>query len=88
MGSARNFAIVPAAGVSARMGAHKLLLPWGASTVIEQVLAAWRASRVGRIVVVARADDEPLLDRCRKMGVDLVTTVAETPDMKASVRLA
>jgi molybdenum cofactor cytidylyltransferase len=88
MAGRRTFAIVPAAGESARMGAPKLLLPWGDATVIDQVLAAWRASRVERVVVVARAADDELLVRCASSGVELVTTSGPTPDMKASVRLA
>jgi molybdenum cofactor cytidylyltransferase len=59
----RSFAIVPAAGRSARMGAPKLLLPLGDRPVIDWVLAAWTASRVTRTVVVVRADDAPLLER-------------------------
>ena len=57
----RSFAVVPAAGRSERMGAPKLLLPLGDSTVIEHVLAAWTASPVTRTVVVVRADDAELL---------------------------
>lgn len=84
----RSFAIVPAAGRSARMGAPKLLLPWGGRTVIEAVLAAWTESRVTRTVVVVRADDAPLLDRCRLFDVDLVAPTEPPGDMKASVQLA
>lgn len=84
----RSFAIVPAAGRSARMGAPKLLLPLGDRLVIDWVLAAWTASRVTRTVVVVRADDEPLLARCRRYDVDLVTPAAPPRDMKASVQLA
>ena len=43
--STRSFAVVPAAGRSRRMGRPKLLLPWGESTIIQQVLGAWRASQ-------------------------------------------
>lgn len=64
--SPRAFAIVPAAGLSRRMGQAKLLLPWGQATVIEFVLARWCASQVERIVVVARRGDEPLHDRIRQ----------------------
>jgi molybdenum cofactor cytidylyltransferase len=84
----RSFAIIPAAGRSARMGAPKLLLPLGDRVVIDWVLAAWTSSRVTRTVVVVRADDEPLLARCRRYDVDLVTPVAPARDMKASVQLA
>ncbi len=90
----RAFAIVPAAGRSQRMGQAKLLLPWGQATVIEGVLARWRASLVERIVVVARRDDQPLHDRLRQFQqratapVELVLPEIDPPDMKASVRAA
>ena len=45
-------AIVPAAGASTRMGRPKLLLPWGASTVLESTLDALRDGGVPTIVVV------------------------------------
>ncbi len=52
-------AVVLAAGLSRRMGAFKLLLPWGESTVLEQVLATLGAAGVSEIVVVTghRADE-------------------------------
>jgi molybdenum cofactor cytidylyltransferase len=80
-----SVAIIPAAGRSARMGEHKLLLPWGKGTVIEAVLAAWQASGVNRVVVVARADDRELLDVCGRAGAEVVAADPPPPDMKASV---
>lgn len=87
-GMFRSFAIVPAAGRSERMGVPKLLLPWGDRTVIEAVLAAWTSSRVSRTVVVVRADDATLVERCRRFDVDLVIPPESPRDMKASVQLA
>jgi molybdenum cofactor cytidylyltransferase len=84
----RSFAIVPAAGVSARLGVPKLLLSVRGRPLIEHVLAAWTRSAVTRVVVVARAADEPLLGRCRPFDVDLVTGAVDPPDMRSSVRLA
>ncbi len=83
-----SFAIVPAAGRSRRMGAPKLLLPWGASTVIEHVLAAWQASRTTHTVVVVHPDDEALAEVCRTSGAEVVVPSEPPPDMKVSVRLA
>jgi molybdenum cofactor cytidylyltransferase len=82
----RSFAIVPAAGRSARMGRPKLLLPWGDVTLIEHVLAVWRGSRVERVVVVTRGDDADLADVCRRCGVDVAPAIPPPPDMRASVR--
>lgn len=81
-------AIVPAAGISARMGRPKLLLPWGSSTVIETVISAWRAGGIERVIVVVRADDEPLAARCRAAGARVVQPIVDPPDMKTSVRHA
>lgn len=47
-------AIVPAAGLSSRMGGElpKPLLPWGAATVIETVVGTLLAAGVGDVIVV------------------------------------
>ena len=81
----RAFAIIPAAGRSQRMGRPKLLLPWGDETVVDRVLAAWRASCVVVVVVVVRRDDCALAERCRAAGVTLVIPPVDPPDMKASI---
>lgn len=83
--SMRSFAIVPAAGRSQRMGRPKLLLPWGATTVIEQVLAAWKASQVSAVIVTAHPDDDVLIARCWAAGADVVIVDPPPIDMKASV---
>ena len=80
------YAVVPAAGSSQRMGQHKLLLPWNDVTLIEQVLAEWRNSRVDRIVVVVRKSDRRLAVACQRTGVEVVFPKADPRDMKASVQ--
>jgi molybdenum cofactor cytidylyltransferase len=82
----RSFAIIPAAGRSRRMGEPKLLLPWGASTVIEHVLAAWRASRVDNVVVVLHRDDHRLAELCAERGAIVSAPETPPPQMKDSVR--
>ena len=69
----RSFAIVPAAGVSERMGAPKLLLLLDGRPVIEHVLASWTDSGVTRTIVVAKLADEELVAACRGFDVDVVT---------------
>lgn len=81
----RAFAIVPAAGESRRMGEPKLLAPIGGMPLIEHTLAAWKASRVERVVVVVRADDEPLKAQVRAAGVELCLPPVDPPDMKTSL---
>ena len=67
---------------------HKLLLPWGDATVIDQVLRAWTRSLVTRVVVIVRRDDSGLQEVCRRWGnVDLVIPEDDPPDMKRSVEL-
>jgi len=85
--SFRAFAIIPAAGRSQRMGRPKLLMPWGGQSVIECVLAAWRASRVFQVVIVVHPSDGDLAETCRAAGVNVVVAQAPPVDMKASVRL-
>ncbi len=81
----RSFAIIPAAGHSARMGRPKLLLPWGRGTVIESVLAAWCASHVDGIVAVVRSDDGQLADVCHRAGAEVAVPETPPPEMKDSV---
>jgi molybdenum cofactor cytidylyltransferase len=81
----RAFAIVPAAGESRRMGEPKLLLPIGGKPLVEHTLDAWKASRVERIVVVVRPDDESLAHLVLAAGVEVCQPPDAPPDMKASL---
>lgn len=54
--------------------------------MIEQTLAAWRASRVEKVVVVVRPDDRELADLCRSCGVEVVVPPNAPPEMKDSVQ--
>jgi len=82
----RSFAIIPAAGLSRRMGRPKLLMPWENGCVIDQVLQAWSQSQVTETLVTVRADDEPLLQQCAQHAVDVVVLDPPPADMKASVQ--
>jgi molybdenum cofactor cytidylyltransferase len=84
----QTFAIIPAAGRSQRMGRPKLLLPWGESTVLEHVLATWRASRVGRVVVVVHPADDEIARHCAAFGAEVVRPQVPPAEMKDSVTLA
>ncbi len=68
------------------MGQPKLLMPWGDSTVIEHVLAAWRASRVERVFVVVHPEDHRLAEMCAAAGADVVQPAEPPAEMKDSVR--
>ena len=55
-----SFAIIPAAGLSRRMGEPKLLKTYRDKPLIEHTLEAWCLSRVDRVLVIIRADDHAL----------------------------
>jgi len=86
--SFRSFGIIPAAGLSRRMGRPKLIMPWGHSTVIEHVVAAWRRSGVDDVVAVVKADDTELRALCEAAGAMVVSPVPPPPEMKDSVMAA
>ena len=81
----QSFAVIPAAGLSRRMGRPKLLLPWGEQMVIEAVLDAWQRSNVSCCVVVVRPGDADLTRICVGRSVDLVVPPEPPPEMKVSV---
>jgi molybdenum cofactor cytidylyltransferase len=84
----QSFAVIPAAGRSLRMGQPKLLLPWGSTTLLEHVLAAWRASRVTRVVVVVHPLDRVVAELAAKSEALVVQPAVAPPEMKVSVRHA
>jgi len=48
--------VILAAGASRRMGAPKLLLPWGATSVLGHLIALWQRLGAGQVAVVHGAD--------------------------------
>lgn len=79
-------AIVPAAGASRRMGAPKLLLPFGpAGSVLASYLAALTAAGVERLVVVVAAGDEALAQEARRAGAELAVNPAPERGMLSSL---
>jgi molybdenum cofactor cytidylyltransferase len=61
-------AIILAAGKSTRMGRPKMLLPWGATTVIGHLISQWQ--RVGEAnVAVVHRDDPQLAAELDRLGV-------------------
>jgi molybdenum cofactor cytidylyltransferase len=53
-------AILLAAGLSSRMGQPKMLLPWGTTTVLGQVVTTFAAAGMDEIIVVTGATREPI----------------------------
>src|SRR5437879_6338314 len=92
----RYFAIVPAAGISSRMGEPKLLWSVDGKPLIARTLGAWERSRLDRMIVVVRPGDEVLIRvfgdlhkskvEGRKSKVEVLIPVVPPADMKASVQ--
>ena len=60
--------IIPAAGVSARMGRPKLLLPWGETTVVGRLIGQWRELGAAQVGIVCRAEDAGLAAELDRLG--------------------
>lgn len=58
--NAMTAAIILAAGQSKRMGQPKMLLPWGDSTVLGQVVKTFAEAGLRQIIVVTGAQREPV----------------------------
>ncbi len=83
-------AIVPAAGLSVRMGRPKLSLPIDGGTVIAAVIGALWDGGVDRIVVVVPprgVAGQAELVRSIGSGVHIIEPEEQPPDMRASVEI-
>jgi molybdenum cofactor cytidylyltransferase len=80
-----TFAIIPAAGKSARMGRPKLLLRLGQATVLEHVITALLQGGVEHILVVAGPHVAELAPLAEAAGASVLLLLEETPDMRATV---
>jgi molybdenum cofactor cytidylyltransferase len=78
-------ALVPAAGASRRMGAPKLLLPFGTTTVLGATVAALQAGGCGRVVVVTAPGDDTLRTACVALGCDTAVNPDPTRGMLSSL---
>ncbi|MCA9117832.1 MAG: nucleotidyltransferase family protein [Planctomycetaceae bacterium] len=81
-------AVIPAAGLSRRMGRPKLLLPLGDQPVLARLLNGLPQAGFGRCVVVIRAEDNELQDVARGCGATVVCPEVDPPDMRTSVEHA
>lgn len=82
-------AIVPAAGLSRRMGREKILLPFGRSTLLETVLETLEAAGIAgaATVVVLRPDLPEAAERARRAGARVVFNAHPEEEMLMSIRL-
>jgi molybdenum cofactor cytidylyltransferase len=79
------FAIVPAAGLSTRMGRPKLSLPFGDRSVLENVVAALRDGGVDCVLVVVAPHVRDLGSLAKTAGAEVSELPEATPDMRATV---
>ncbi len=84
------FAVVPAAGLSRRMGQPKLVMDLAGKPVVAWLLDALDQPQIDSIVVVVRKSDELLQStiRAQNRSVELVLPDTDPPDMRASVEHA
>ncbi|MHB8520510.1 MAG: nucleotidyltransferase family protein [Limisphaerales bacterium] len=83
--------VILAAGASARMKKPKLLLPWGATSVLGHLLEQWRGLPVDQIAVVCASGDGPLSQELDRLDFPRPERVVNpTPDlgMFSSIRCA
>jgi molybdenum cofactor cytidylyltransferase len=88
MHARRLFAVIPAAGVSRRMGRPKLMLPLGDRTVIRRLLDVLARPGIAARVVVMRLDDAPLCAEVEAAGATVIQPEVAPPDMRTSVQHA
>ena len=85
MATPNLMAIIPAAGLSRRMGQPKLLLPWRGATVISHLVEELKAAGINQIFVVVRSNDSALTAAVTDAGATAVHPETDPPDMRASV---
>ena len=82
-------AVVPAAGMSTRMGRPKLVLEVGGQPLIARVVAALRGGGADAVVVVAPPPGQEggprLADLAREAGAIVEVLAAASPDMRATI---
>ena len=79
--------IVPAAGLSRRMGREKILLPFGGATVLETILTSLEAAGARERVAVLRPDLPEAAELARRSGARVVFNQRPEEEMLLSIRL-
>lgn len=79
------FAVIPAAGKSARMGRPKLLLPLHGRPVLEHTVAAFHEAGVPEVLVVMAPGHPALARVAEKTGAYVLILATETADMRTTV---
>jgi molybdenum cofactor cytidylyltransferase len=79
------------AGASSRMGQPKLLLPWGATSVLGHLIAAWQRLRARQVAVVCALSDPLVQKELDRLGFpfrDRIFNADPEGGMMSSVRCA
>lgn len=79
------FAVIPAAGLSQRMGRPKLTLRLGSQPVLAHVVGALRAGGIDQVLVVVGPDATDLAEIARSAGAAVALLPRQTPDMRATI---
>jgi molybdenum cofactor cytidylyltransferase len=79
-------AIVPAAGLSSRMGQNKLLMPFGDKSLIEHAVDTLKASDVDEIVVVLGHEADQVRSRLERRRINFVHNPDYREGLSTSVR--
>lgn len=80
----RLFAVIPAAGLSRRMGQPKLLLPFGPTTVIGSLLQTLADAEIVPLVLI-RPGDRLLRDEVARTAATLVEPQSPPAEMRVSI---
>ena len=82
--------VILGAGRSSRMGRPKLLLPWGATSVLGHLLEQWRALGASQIALVMGANDEALEAERQRIGIPTHAIINPAPErgMFSSIQCA
>ena len=78
--------ILLAAGESRRMGKPKLLLPWGETTIIEEVVDAYLKSALSELIVVVGESKETIKKVLQSKPVKIVENPFYRQGMSTSIR--
>jgi molybdenum cofactor cytidylyltransferase len=80
-------AIILAAGESRRMGRLKQLLPWGATTILGQVIENVRASKVDELILVVGYRAEEILAKVSHSGIKVKINPSYHEGLSSSIRV-
>ena len=82
-----NYAIIPAAGRSSRLGRSKALLPLGEAPVIDVLTGRLRRGGIDSTTVIVAAGDDRLLEHCAAICTQVVVNHQPESGMLCSIQL-